>query len=94
MANKRKSMLQIRRILQLLSDECSHREINRITGIHRSTIKEYANRIGSTGKDISFLLACSDNDLSEIFLPSKAEPEPDERRRWMEIGRASCRERV
>ena len=84
MANKRKSMLQIRRILQLLSDECSHREINRLTGIHRSTIKEYANRIGSTGKDISFLLACSDQELYEFFLPLKVASEPDERRRLLE----------
>jgi len=84
MANKRKSMLQIRRILQLLSDECSHREINRLTGIHRSTIKEYANRVGSAGKDLRFLLDCSDEELLQVFLPTKSEPEPDERRKWIE----------
>ena len=77
-------MLQIRRILQLLSDGCSIREIHRITGIHRSTITEYANRIEKTGKEISFLLSCSDSELSVFFLPARPEISHDSRRKWME----------
>jgi transposase len=77
-------MLQVRKILQLLINECSHREIHRLTGMHRSTIKEYANRIKATGKELGFLLNCSDSELSELFQPPKAEPEHEERRQWIE----------
>jgi DNA-binding CsgD family transcriptional regulator len=38
MANKTKSMLQVRRILQLLSDGHSKREVSRQIGASRNTI--------------------------------------------------------
>jgi transposase len=77
-------MLQIRKILQLLADGCSIREINRNTGIHRSTITEYANRIENTGKDIAVLLGYSDAELSGLILPSKTDIPCDARRLWLE----------
>jgi transposase len=84
MANKTKSMLQIRRILQLLSEETSFREINRLTGMHRITIKEYANRIRESGKEISYLLNCSDPELSSYIFPQKSRIIDDPRRKWLE----------
>jgi DNA-binding CsgD family transcriptional regulator len=41
MANKLMSMLQVRRILQLLSDGHSKREVSRQTGASRNTIDSY-----------------------------------------------------
>jgi transposase len=84
MANKTKSMLQVRKILQLLSDGCSFREINRLTGIHRLTITEYANRIKESGKEISYLLNCPDTELSIYILPAKNMIMEDPKRKLLE----------
>ncbi len=84
MANKTKSMLQVRKILQLHSEGCSQREINRLTQIHRSTIKDYINRIESTGVDFKVLLSYTDAELSSCVLAPKAQNEPDARRQWLE----------
>ncbi len=77
-------MLQIRRILQLLSEGCTQREINRGTGIHRSTIKDYANRVEKTGQDFNVLLSYSDAELSSLVLTAKTEIVYDARRKWLE----------
>ena len=77
-------MLQIRRILQLLSEGCTQREINRGTGIHRSTIKDYANRVEKTGQDFSVLLSYSDAELSSLVLTAKTEIVHDARKKWLE----------
>ncbi len=50
MANKPLTMLQIRRLLQLLLEERPLREIQRITTIHRTTIKGYVQRCLQSGK--------------------------------------------
>jgi len=84
MANKKKSMLQIRRIIQLLSDGCTIRAIRRITGIHRLTISQYSERIKEAGIDFSILLSYSDAELSEIIHNPKAEIVHDSRRLWLE----------
>jgi len=84
MANKKKSMLQIRRILQLLSNGCTIREINRITGLHRLTISQYVERIKNTGKDIAELVDYSDTELSGLILSPKPEITYDARRQWLE----------
>jgi transposase len=77
-------MLQIRRILQLLSEGCTQREINRDTGIHRSTIKDYANRVEKTGQDFNVLLSYSDAELSSLVLTPKTEIVYDARKKWLE----------
>lgn len=77
-------MLQIRRIIQLLSDGCTIRAIKRMTGIHRSTISQYAERIKEVGIDFSILLSYSDAELSEIIHNPKAEIVHDVRRVWLE----------
>lgn len=84
MANKPKSMLQIRRILQLHSEGYSQREINRITQIHRSTIKDYIKRAEDTGEDFKVLLNYSDADLFTLTFTPKPQNEPDPRRQWFE----------
>jgi transposase len=56
MANKPKSMLQVRRILQLLSDGHSKREASRQTGTSRNTIDSYELRFQGSGKSYDELL--------------------------------------
>jgi transposase/Trp operon repressor len=77
-------MLQIRKILQLLSNGSTQREINRETGIHRLTIRQYAERFESTGKDFAELLSYSDEELSGLILSPKPEIIHDARRQWLE----------
>ncbi|ABL65941.1 IS21 family transposase [Chlorobium phaeobacteroides] len=79
MANKALTMLQVRRILKLLMEECSQREIHRSTGIHRVTIKSYLHRFTSSGKPFSELYALSDYDLSVLVHPPRSTKTSDER---------------
>jgi uncharacterized protein YerC len=67
MANKTKSMLQVRRILQLLSDGYSKREANRQTGISRNTIDSYELRFRQSGKSYHDLLQLSDTELAAVI---------------------------
>lgn len=66
MSNKRKSMLQIRRLLQMLSNGSSIREINREMGIHRRTIRIYIERFRASGHSNETLLRLTDSALSEV----------------------------
>lgn len=84
MANKRKSMLQIRKILQLLAEGCGFREISRLTGIHRKTIREYAIRIKGLDKEIDDLLKLSDSELNHLIVPPKVEKASGTRRELLE----------
>lgn len=77
-------MLQIRKILQLLLNGSTHREINRETGIHRLTIRQYAERFANTGKDIAELLSCSDTELSSLIISPKTDVPYDARRQLLE----------
>lgn len=78
------NMLQIRMILQLLANGCGMREISRITGIHRKTIREYVLRIKETGKDYETLQGFSDAELSGLIVPVKAELLKGVRHQWLE----------
>jgi hypothetical protein len=60
-------MLQIRRIIQLLSNGCTIRTIKRITSIHRLTISQYAERTKNTGKDIAELVDYPDTKTMVAF---------------------------
>lgn len=77
-------MLQIRLILKLLTEGCGYREISRITGIHRKTIREYDLRIKETGKDYEALPGLSDAELSGLLVPPKMERLHCTRRHWLE----------
>jgi transposase len=73
------AMLQIRRILQLLEQGKSKREISRVLHSGRHTIDGYVSRIGQTGMELSMLLKLSDNALSELLYSNLPEPQPDHR---------------
>lgn len=79
MANKPLDMLQIRRLLLLLQDARSVRDIHRTTGIHRNTIKSYIERCKHSGKSYSELLSLPDDELAAIIHPPRNNHEADNR---------------
>ncbi len=84
MANKPKTMLQVRKIIQLKQEGCSFRQISRLTGIHRTTIVVYCHRIDQSGKSHRELLKLSDAELAELVSPVQVEVATDERYHWLE----------
>lgn len=66
MANKPKTMLQIRRMLQLLEAGKSNRKIARQISISRNTVDYYVKRFRSTHKRYPELLALNDQELSGV----------------------------
>ena len=72
-------MLQIRRILQLLEQGKSKREISRVIHSGRHTIDGYVTRIEQTGMDLPSLLKLADNNLSELLYSNLPESKPDHR---------------
>ena len=83
MANKAKSMLQVRRILQLLSDGYSKRETNRLTGVSRNTIDAYELRFQQTGKSFNDLLQLSDTKLAAVVYTKETAKDRDPRRKYL-----------
>lgn len=83
MANKTKSMLQVRRILQLLSDGYSKREVSRQTGASRNTIDSYELRFHGSGKSYGELLKYSDTDLASLVYAKVTVKETDLRRQYL-----------
>ena len=64
MANKTKTMLQVRRVLQLIDNGLSLRKIAKQLGISRNTVSQYASKASSSGKPIQELLSMSDEDIA------------------------------
>jgi transposase len=83
MANKPKCMLQVRRILQLLTDGLSKREASRQTGASRNTIDSYETRFCQSGKSFNNLLQLTDVELAELVYTQEPVKEPDPRRRYL-----------
>jgi transposase len=83
MANTTKSMLQVRRILQLLSEGHSKREASRQTGASRNTIDVYELRFHGSGKSYDELLKSSDPDLAALVYAKETVKEPDPRRKYL-----------
>ena len=79
MANKALTMLQTRRIIQLLMEGCSLREIHRSTGIHRITVKNYLHRFQSSGQSFAELFSLPDHDLSVLVHPTRTAKSTDKR---------------
>lgn len=77
-------MLQIRMILQLLSYGQGYREISRITGIHRKTIREYSVRIKGIARGYDELLGLTDAELNSLLVLPKMEKSYGMRREWLE----------
>ena len=83
MANKTKSMLQVRRILQLLSDGHSKREASRQTGTSRNTIDSYELRFQGSGKSYDELLQLPDTDLAALVYTKETIKKSDPRRKYL-----------
>ena len=79
MANKPLDMLQIRRCLVLLQEARSVRQIHRLTGIHRNTVKSYVERFKHSSKTYAELLAQSDHELAELIYPPRNNHHADNR---------------
>lgn len=77
-------MLQVRRILQLLSDGLSKREVSRQTGTCRNTIDSYEARFCQSGKCYNELLQLADSELASLVYPSRAIKDQDPRRQYLD----------
>lgn len=78
MPNKPITMLQIRRIIQLLNENRSKREIARMLRCGRHTIDGYVNKIQLAKLSLDELLKLSDANLANIFYKETTSL-PDER---------------
>lgn len=85
MAAKSILMHHVRQILELYICGKSHREIARITGLAKNTVRAYVSRAKSFSTDIHFLLGHEDEVIrSLILVPPKRCIEEDERHRYIE----------
>jgi len=78
-------MLQVRRILQLLSDGHSKREASRQTGISRNTIDSYELRFQGSGKNYDELLQLPDTDLAALVYTKEPVKKSDPRRKHFNL---------
>jgi transposase len=69
MANKTLTMLQVRRILQLLQEGRSKRQIARDLSISRNTIDDYETKYIVSGQSLTTLLSLNDHALWEALNP-------------------------
>ncbi|MEO5979692.1 MAG: IS21 family transposase [Chryseolinea sp.] len=73
------SMHQIRRIIELQSQDRSIRETVRLTGLSRNTIREYVRRISLCGMSFTELMALDDKALTPIVYVEDIERNPSGR---------------
>ena len=66
MTNKIKTMLQIRRMLQLTAEGKSERGISKVLNVSRPTVRTYLERLRESGKNMDELLKMKDEELVEI----------------------------
>lgn len=71
MANKTITMLQIRRVLQLLDQGVSQRRISKEVGISRNTVQDYCEKISTTGISARKLLSLDDHTLNQTIRTEK-----------------------
>jgi Helix-turn-helix domain len=67
MANKTICMLRLKQIFKLKSEGKSNREIARLLGIHRETVRSYANEAIILGLSFSILAETEETELYEWF---------------------------
>ncbi|MCR6642172.1 MAG: IS21 family transposase [Sporocytophaga sp.] len=79
MANQAKTMLQIRRLLQLLISGLSERQIANTLGMSRNTVATYLKRFKTSGYDFNQLLSLSDDTLGSVVYNHAIESRKDER---------------
>lgn len=71
MANKTIDMQRIQTVLRLFQCNYSHRSISRQTGVHRTVIKQYLDRIQTAGLTVDDALLLSATELREIVYSSQ-----------------------
>ena len=76
-------MLQIRKILHLLSEGYSTREVSRRAPAHRNTVNTYMNRAHKSGLSYQSLLALSDQELSGWMNLAKVTPPVNDRAEYI-----------
>jgi transposase len=84
MAASTKTMHQIRRILELHQQQVSLRQIGRLIGFSRNTIRDYVRRATASGRSPEVLLAMDDAVLAAILFgdePPVASQDP----RWTDL---------
>lgn len=79
MANKAITMLQIRRLLQLLISGVSERQIATELGMSRNTIATYVKRFKSSENSFADLLSLSDEELGNLCYNHSVESRKDQR---------------
>lgn len=79
MANRKVSMLRIRKLIQLTSRGLSQRKISKEVKMGRNIVSMYLGQIEQTGQSYQALLALDDADLGRLLLPSAKEIPKDER---------------
>jgi len=85
MANKTIDMQKIKTVLQLYQCDYGHRAISRQTGIHRSVVKHYLERVEGSGMTIDEALQLAPHQLSQIiYAPQEAAPK-DQRQRDFDL---------
>ncbi|MDP4206992.1 MAG: IS21 family transposase [Bacteroidota bacterium] len=77
------TMLQIRRMLQLLEKGESKRSISRILHSGKHTIDKYVDRIDQSGQELSELLKLSDAQLLVLMYPLRNDLKPDPRLQFL-----------
>jgi len=82
MSNKPIKMLQIRRILQLLEEGRSKREISRVMQCSRHTVDAYVNKLPPTQSLIE-LSRLPEAELSKLFYTGNSASKPDSRYQYL-----------
>lgn len=84
MAAKSKSMHQVRQILELHIRGKSHREIVKLTGFAKNTVRAYITRAKSVSEDLALVLSHNDEALRTLILsPSSHSILEDERYQYL-----------
>ena len=90
MANKTLTMLQIRRILQLLNEGLSQRKIAKTLSISRNTVQDYCLKFIKSRLTRDGLLALDDHALHEILSSGRAARSKDDRYETLAPHLAHC----
>ncbi len=77
-------MLQIRKIIQLLANGCSERQVSQLAGIHRDTVRDYHSRLRQSGQEPAELLRMKDAELAELIYPPQPRAVTSERSALLE----------
>jgi len=84
MSNKSKTMLQIRRMLQLMQNGSSKREISKQLGMSRNTLDQYEIKFHNNGHTFEQLLLMPNEELSLIVYNQSLSKQKDPRYEYLQ----------